>query len=85
MDSVLSVKLARKEILNLHPSSRSYSWNIGDVHFVHGQRYAGDTSYCESNLEWLKADLEKYASQGNYLILNPFFRQLFSEATGSPE
>ena len=63
MDSVLSVKLARKEILNLHPSSRSYSWNIGDVHFVHGQRYAGDTSYCESNLEWLKADLEKYASK----------------------
>lgn len=68
MDSVLNVKLARQEILNLHPSSRSYSWNIGDVHFIHGQRYAGDTSYCESNLEWLKADLEKYASGGNPVV-----------------
>ena len=78
MDSVLNVKLARKEILNLHPSSRSYSWNIGDVHFVHGQRYAGDTSYCESNLEWLKAGglypTLRYRSLGNKVV-----------ATGSPE
>lgn len=68
MDSVLNVKLKRKEILNFHPSSRSYSWNVGDVHFIHGQRYAGDTSYCESNLEWLKADLAKFAAKGNPVV-----------------
>lgn len=68
MDTVLQTKLKRREILNLHPSSRSYSWNIGDVHFIHGQRYAGDTSYCESNLKWLEADLKKYASKGNPVV-----------------
>lgn len=68
LDSLLAVRLRNGEILNWHPSSRSYSWNAGDVHFVHAQRYAGDTSYCESNLEWLKADLQTYASNGEPVV-----------------
>lgn len=68
MDSLLSAKLGKGEILNLHPSSRSYSWNTQDVHFVQAQRYSGDTGYCESNLEWLAEDLKKYASSGNPVV-----------------
>ncbi len=68
LDSILQDKLARKEILSLHPSSRSYSWNIGDVHFVQAQRFSGDTAYCESNLDWLADDLERYASAGNPVV-----------------
>lgn len=68
IDSVLQAKLSKKEILNIHPSSRAYSWNIGDVHFVEMQTYAGDTTYCESNMKWLKDDLKKYASKGNPVV-----------------
>lgn len=68
LDSILNDKLAKKEILNLHPSSRSYSWNIGDVHFVQAQRFSGDTAYCESNLDWLANDLKQYASTGNPVV-----------------
>ena len=64
LDSLLEAKLAAGEILNLHASSRSYSWNIGDVHFIQAQRFAGDTAYCESNFDWLRADLAKYATDG---------------------
>ena len=68
LDSILNDKLAKGEILNLHPSSRSYSWNIGKVHFIQGQRFAGDTAYCESNLAWLADDLKRYASTGNPVV-----------------
>ncbi len=68
IDSILEAKLSKGEILNLDSSSRSYSWNINDVHFIQGQRYAGDTTYCKSNFEWLKRDLKKYASKGNPVI-----------------
>lgn len=68
MDSLLQMKLRKGEILNLHTSSLSYSWNVGDVHFVHSQRYAGDTSYCESNMKWLREDLERYAANGNPVV-----------------
>ncbi len=85
LDSLLAVRLQKGEILNLHPSSRSYSWNVGDVHFVHAQRYAGDTSYCESNMEWLKADLQKYASNGEPVVyiqhygIDPWASQWWSQ------
>ncbi len=68
LDSVLNAKLKRGEILNLDASSRSYSWNVGGVHFVNGQCCAGDTSYCKSNFEWLEKDLKKYASHGAPVI-----------------
>lgn len=68
LDSILNDKLAKGEILNLHPSSRSYSWNIQDVHFVQAQRFSGDTAYCESNLDWLANDLKRYASEGNPVV-----------------
>lgn len=68
IDSLLEKKLSRGEILNLDTSSRSYSWNVEDVHFIQGQRYAGDTTYCQSNFKWLKQDLEKYASGGNPIV-----------------
>lgn len=68
IDSILNDKLEKKEILNLHPGSRSYSWNIGDVHFVQAHRYTGDTTYSESNFEWLANDLKNYASKGNPVV-----------------
>ncbi len=69
LDSILNDKLIKKEILNLHTPSRSYSWNVGDVHFVQAQRFSGDTGYCkESNLDWLAEDLKQYASKGNPVI-----------------
>lgn len=64
IDSVLNAKLKRHEILNLDSSSRSYSWNVGNVHFIVGECCAGDTTYCKSNFEWLRGDLKKYASSG---------------------
>ena len=63
LDSVLQAKLAQKEILNLDPESRAYSWNIDDVHFIQMHTYAGDNHYCKGNsLDWLAQDLEKYAT-----------------------
>ncbi|MCD8041557.1 MAG: metallophosphoesterase [Tannerellaceae bacterium] len=64
LDSVLHDKLAKGEILNLHPGSRSYSWNTGDVHFIQAQRFSGDTGYGESNFEWLEEELATYAANG---------------------
>jgi cytolysin (calcineurin-like family phosphatase) len=68
IDSILVDKLSKKEILNYDRSSMSYSWNIEDVHFIQGQCYAGDTTYCKSNFEWLEQDLKKYASKGNPVV-----------------
>ena len=68
LDSTLNDKLAKKEILNLHPGSLSYSWNIGDVHFVQTHLYAGDTTYGEGCLEWLAQDLKTYASNNNPVV-----------------
>jgi len=68
MDALLQAKLSKGELLNVHASSRSYSWNIGDVHFIQGQRYAGDTTYCASNYHWLENDLKKYAATGNPVV-----------------
>lgn len=68
IDSILTDKLAKKEILNLHPGSRSYSWNIGDVHFIQAHRFTGDTTYSESNFDWLANDLQTYASNGNPVV-----------------
>lgn len=68
LDSILVDKLEKKEILNFHPGSRSYSWNIEDVHFIQAQRFSGDTAYSESNFDWLADDLRKYASEGNPVV-----------------
>lgn len=68
LDSILVDKLEKKEILNFHPGSRSYSWNIDDVHFIQAQRFSGDTAYSESNFDWLAADLQQYASKGNPVV-----------------
>ncbi len=68
MDSILRAKLAKKEILNLHPSSLSYSYNLGHVHFVCSQVSAGETSYCESNFDWLENDLNTYAAHGEPVV-----------------
>lgn len=68
LDSILMDKLEKKEILNFHPGSRSYSWNIDDVHFIQAQRFSGDTAYSESNFDWLAADLQQYASKGNPVV-----------------
>lgn len=63
MDEVLRAKRDAGEILDFDPQSRAYSWNMGDVHFVQMQTYAGDGHYCEGNsLEWLAADLKRYAA-----------------------
>ena len=45
-----------------------YSFDIGGVHFVCGQLAAGDTTYCESNMQWIADDLKKYASAGECVI-----------------
>lgn len=68
LDSTLLDMKNRGLILNIHRSSRSYSWDIGGVHFVCGQLCAGDTTYCESNMEWIAADLKKYASDGKPVV-----------------
>ncbi len=68
LDSILQQKQANGEILNLHKGSRSYSWNVGDVHFIQAHRYSGDDGYGEANWEWLEADLKQYASKGNPVV-----------------
>lgn len=68
MDSFLVSMKEQNKILHYDPSSRTYSWNIQDVHFIQGHRAAGDTSYCKSNLNWIKKDLELYASKGNPVV-----------------
>ena len=68
LDSVLREKLVGGEILSLHEGSRSYSWNVGDVHFIQAHRYSGDSAYGEANWSWLEDDLKKYASEGNPVV-----------------
>ena len=68
VDSVLRSKLSKKEILDYDPSSMAYSWNIQDVHFIQGECFAGDTTYCESDFKWLEKDLKTYASKGNPVV-----------------
>lgn len=68
LDSLLLRKLDNGEILNLHPGSRSYSWNVRDVHFIQAHRYSGDAEYGEANWKWLADDLRKYASEGNPVV-----------------
>lgn len=68
LDSTLNSKLASGQIANLHTATRSYSWNIDDVHFVQTHLFAGDTTYGDGGLEWLEADLKKYASSGNPVV-----------------
>lgn len=68
LDSLLQVGKARGDIYHVDPSSRSYSFNLGGVHFVMGMLAAGDTSYCKSNFDWLEADLKMYCSDGTPLV-----------------
>ena len=68
LDSTLLDMKNKKQILGLHRSSRSYSYDIGGVHFVCGQLCAGDTTYCESNMQWISDDLKKYASDGRPVV-----------------
>lgn len=68
LDSVLQTKLQKGEIAGLHAPSRSYSWNVGKVHFVQAQRFSGDTVLGEPNWKWLKEDLKQYASEGNPVV-----------------
>lgn len=51
LDSILLDMKNAGRIKNIHRSSRSYSFDIGGVHFVCGQLAAGDTTYCESNMQ----------------------------------
>lgn len=68
LDSILHEKLVHGEIVSLHEGSRSYSWNVGDVHFIQAHRYSGDSEYGETNWTWLEDDLKKYASDGNPVV-----------------
>lgn len=68
LDSTLLDMKQAGRILNIHRSSRSYSFDIGGVHFVCGQLAAGDTTYCESNMQWIADDLKKYASDGKPVV-----------------
>jgi len=68
MDSLVVTLKEQNKILDFDPSSRTYSWNVQDVHFIQGHRAAGDTSYCKSNFDWIKKDLARYASQGNPVV-----------------
>lgn len=68
LDSTLLDMKNAGRILGLHRSSRSYSFDIGGVHFVCGQLAAGDTTYCESNMQWIADDLAKYASDGRPVV-----------------
>ena len=68
LDSTLLDMKSRKQIVNRHASSRSYSFNLGGAHFICAQLCAGDTSYCESNMEWIADDLRRYASDGTPVV-----------------
>lgn len=68
MDSVLAAYKKVGKILNVDPSSRSYSFNLGGVHFVNAQLSAGETSYCADNLPWIEADLRRYAADGTPVV-----------------
>lgn len=68
LDSILLDMKNAGRIKNIHRSSRSYSFDIGGVHFVCGQLAAGDTTYCESNMQWIADDLKKYAADGRPVV-----------------
>lgn len=68
LDSVLIDKLNSKQIVNLHRPSRSYSYNIGGVHFVCAQLAFGDTSYSADNMQWVEDDLKRFASDGTPVV-----------------
>lgn len=68
LDSILIDKLNSKQIVNLHRPSRSYSYNIGGVHFICAQLAFGDTSYSTDNMQWVEDDLKRFASDGTPVV-----------------
>lgn len=68
LDSMLLDMKNAGRILAIHRSSRSYSFDLGGVHFVCGQLAAGDTTYGESNMQWIAADLRRYAIDGRPVV-----------------
>lgn len=68
LDSILIDKLNSGQIVNLHRPSRSYSYNIGGVHFVCAQLAFGDTSYSTDNMQWVEDDLKRFASDGTPVV-----------------
>ncbi|MBI1938322.1 MAG: metallophosphoesterase [Ignavibacteriales bacterium] len=55
---------------NFDSTSHNYSWNWGNLHLVQTHRFAGNIENGHVNsLEWLKADLKKYASNGEPVII----------------
>lgn len=55
---------------NFDSLSYNYSWNWGNLHLVQTHRFAGNMENGHANsLEWLKADLKKFASNGEPVII----------------
>lgn len=68
LDSLLQHRQAARDICGYDAESRAYSFNKCGVHFVMVTLAAGDTTYCKSNIEWLKADLETYCADGTPVV-----------------
>lgn len=63
-------KNAPVPVLNFDDLSKNYSWNWGNVHFIQTHRFAGNTENGQTNsLDWLAADLKKYAKDGKPVII----------------
>ena len=73
LDSTLLDLKNAGRILAIHRSSRSYSFDLGGVHFVCGQLAAGDTTYGESNMAWIAADLRRYALDGRPVVYVQYY------------
>jgi cytolysin (calcineurin-like family phosphatase) len=55
---------------NYDELSDNYAWDWGGLHLVQGHRFVGDTQKnVPSSLDWLKRDLQTYASDGRPVIL----------------
>lgn len=72
-DSLLGHMMDRGELKNIHPETKDYSWNFGDVHFVQVNRFFGDTIVGNANPQewenWIKRDLRKNASNGEPVVI----------------
>lgn len=69
MDSLLGAMREQGLIKSFDPVTRCYSFNLGKLHFIQTNTFAGDKTLGDGSLEWLQEDLKRYGSKGEAIVL----------------
>lgn len=69
VDSLLGSMVAEGLITNFHAPTRNYSFDLGGLHFIQSNTWAGDRTLGDGGLEWLSDDLANHAADGKAVVL----------------